>query len=63
MVQAGQELARVVGDLASGPICGMPREWVLREMRPRLDAADEQTDVADEQTDVPPDDYGYKDYR
>ena len=62
-MQAGQELAGVVGKLASGPICGIPREWVLREMRPRVIADDEQTDASDEQTDVPPDDYGYPEYR
>lgn len=56
MVAAGQEHARVVGVIASGPTCGMPREWVLREKRQRSDAADEQTDV-------PPADYGYEDYR
>lgn len=63
MVQAGQDLARVVRDMATGPRCGIPREWVLEDMRQRVIADDEQTDASDEQTDVPPYDYGYKDYR
>jgi hypothetical protein len=63
MVAAGRALALHLGDIISGPICGMPRETVLREKLPRLEPADEQTDAADEQTDVPLDDYGYPEYR
>jgi hypothetical protein len=42
MVAAGAELAITVGGIASGPVCGLPREWVLRDKQQSSEDGDEQ---------------------
>ena len=56
MVAAGAELADAVMNIASGPVCGLPRDEFLRDIEP----TDPNLDTSDSEDQ---DGFGYSEYR
>lgn len=55
MAAAGAQIAFSIDSILAEPVCGPPRESLIRDKGPRPPVELEKS--------TPPDDYGYRDYR